>query len=178
MDLNKIFAKKSGEPRDQSWLERRLQIVLQHLANENQIQVIQYTGNRVGQSILFLQKQNIQQNNQPAQPDQIIQLGGSWNKNDGFLEAWKSLRFALHEYINWTEEDWQNKFGLWTQYINQTHTKVCLMFEPTLIPDTIQEFEEFKSLRVGSYLMRYPCFIPIYINIPTESLFVEEINNN
>jgi hypothetical protein len=171
MDFNQIFANKSGEPRDQPWLERRLQIVLQHLAYEYQIQVTQFTGNRVGQSILFLQKQN-------NQPDQLIELGRSWNKNDGFLHAWSTLRFAFKEYINWTEEDWQNHVGLLTQYVDQKYTKVCLMFDPSLIPQTIPEFKEFKLLRLGYYLMRYPCFIPVYINIPTQYLFVEEINNN
>jgi hypothetical protein len=165
-ELNKMITVQWGE----LWLERRLQIVLEHLANENRIQVTQYTGNRVGQSILFV-------NNQNNEPNQIIELGGSWNKNDGFLESWKTNDYALKEYINWTEEDWQKQFGLWCKYIDPTHTKVCLMIAGW-DSHTIPEFEEFEELHTFDFMMRYPSFIPVYINIPNHSLFVQEINNN
>ena len=145
------------------WLEKRLQIVLQHYANEGRIHLKQYIGNRVGQSIHLKDQLN----------NLLPECGRSWSIiNDDFFEWWKGSDYAIPVLTHLTQQEWSDNYGTWVEYVDDHHIRVCLMFNIPLLSD----FEEFVSLRTGEYMLQYPGFTPIYIIMSLAD--IENVNVN
>ena len=148
-EFNEFLTENDGE----RWLEKRLQIVLQYYANEGRIYLKQYTGIRVGQSIHLVDRINTLSTD----------CGQSWyTSRDNFFQWWRNGDYAIPDLTHLTQQEWSDNYGTYTEYVDDKHVQVCLMFNIPVLPD----FEEFASLRTGDYMLQYPGFIPIYVIIP------------